>query len=141
MYLRRTRTGTVFPSFHVPLLAGLLNGDLTVSIFFALSGYVLTRHRWGRNDNPNIISTLLRRYMRLELPILASVAVVLVLMLLGMNFAAPIGQLIDRVWGSDYVGDTNNVDVHIAHLRAKIEDAGGARIIQTVRGVGYVCRA
>ena len=42
--------------------------------------------------------------------------------------------------GYDYVGDTNNVDVHIAHLRAKIEDAGGARIIQTMRGVGYVCR-
>ena len=43
--------------------------------------------------------------------------------------------------GFEYVGNTNNVDVHIAHLRAKIEDAGGARIIQTVRGVGYVCRA
>lgn len=43
--------------------------------------------------------------------------------------------------GYDYVGDTNNVDVHIAHLRAKIEDAGSVRIIQTVRGVGYVCRA
>ena len=43
--------------------------------------------------------------------------------------------------GYDYVGNTNNVDVHIAHLRAKIEDAGGTRIIQTVRGVGYVCRA
>ena len=43
--------------------------------------------------------------------------------------------------GFEYVGNTNNVDVHIAHLRAKIEDAGGARIIQTVRGVGYACRA
>ena len=43
--------------------------------------------------------------------------------------------------GYEYVGDTNNVDVHIAHLRAKIEDAGGARIIQAVRGVGYACRA
>ena len=43
--------------------------------------------------------------------------------------------------GYEYVGDTNNVDVHIAHLRAKIEDAVGSRIIQTVRGVGYVCRA
>ena len=43
--------------------------------------------------------------------------------------------------GYEYVGDTNNIDVHIAHLRAKIEDAGGARIIQTVRGVGYVCRS
>ncbi len=43
--------------------------------------------------------------------------------------------------GYEYVGDTNNVDVHIAHLRAKIEYDGSARIIQTVRGVGYVCRA
>lgn len=43
--------------------------------------------------------------------------------------------------GYEYVGDTNNVDVHIAHLRAKIKDAGSARIIQTVREVGYVCRA
>lgn len=43
--------------------------------------------------------------------------------------------------GYEYMGDTNNVDVHIAHLRAKIEDAGSVRIIQTVRGVGYVCRA
>ena len=43
--------------------------------------------------------------------------------------------------GYDYVGDTNNVDVHIAHLRAKIEGGGSARIIQTVRGAGYVCRA
>ena len=43
--------------------------------------------------------------------------------------------------GYEYMGDTNNVDVHIAHLRAKIEEACGARIIQTVRGVGYVCRA
>ncbi len=50
-------------------------------------------------------------------------------------------RIVHEALGYDYVGDTNNVDVHIAHLRAKIEDAGGARIIQTVRGVGYVCRA
>ena len=48
---------------------------------------------------------------------------------------------IARALGYEYVGDTNNVDVHIAHLRAKIEDAGGVHILQTVRGVGYVCRA
>lgn len=50
-------------------------------------------------------------------------------------------RIAHKALGYEYVGDTNNVDVHIAHLRAKIEDAGGARIIQTVRGVGYVCRA
>ena len=50
-------------------------------------------------------------------------------------------RIAHKALGYEYVGDTNNVDVHIAHLRAKIEDAGSARIIQTVRGVGYVCRA
>ncbi len=48
------------------------------------------------------------------------------------------GQLIDRVWGSDYVGDTKTLDVHIKRLRAKIEpDPGNPRHILTVRGLGY----
>ena len=47
-------------------------------------------------------------------------------------------QLIDRVWGSDYVGDTKTLDVHIKRLRAKIEpDPGAPRFIVTVRGLGY----
>ncbi len=47
-------------------------------------------------------------------------------------------QLIDRVWGSDYVGDTKTLDVHIKRLRAKIEpDAANPTLIQTVRGLGY----
>jgi two-component system response regulator RegX3 len=47
-------------------------------------------------------------------------------------------QLIDRVWGSDYVGDTKTLDVHIKRLRAKIEpDPGAPRYIVTVRGLGY----
>ena len=48
------------------------------------------------------------------------------------------GQLIDRVWGSDYVGDTKTLDVHIKRLRAKIEaDPATPRHIITVRGLGY----
>ena len=48
------------------------------------------------------------------------------------------GQLIDRVWGSDYVGDTKTLDVHIKRLRAKLEpDPGEPRHIITVRGLGY----
>jgi two-component system, OmpR family, response regulator RegX3 len=48
------------------------------------------------------------------------------------------GQLIDRVWGSDYVGDTKTLDVHVKRLRAKIEtDPGAPRFIVTVRGLGY----
>jgi two-component system response regulator RegX3 len=48
------------------------------------------------------------------------------------------GQLIDRVWGSDYVGDTKTLDVHVKRLRAKVEaDSGVPRHIVTVRGLGY----
>ncbi|MFC0038167.1 response regulator [Actinomadura rayongensis] len=47
-------------------------------------------------------------------------------------------QLIDRVWGADYVGDTKTLDVHIKRLRAKIEDVPSTpRHIITVRGLGY----
>jgi two-component system, OmpR family, response regulator RegX3 len=48
------------------------------------------------------------------------------------------GQLIDRVWGSDYVGDTKTLDVHVKRLRAKVEpDPANPRHIVTVRGLGY----
>jgi two-component system response regulator RegX3 len=51
-------------------------------------------------------------------------------------------QLIDRVWGSDYVGDTKTLDVHIKRLRAKIEaDPANPIYIQTVRGLGYKMEA
>lgn len=47
-------------------------------------------------------------------------------------------QLIDEVWGSDYVGDTKTLDVHVKRLRAKIEaDPADPRHLQTVRGFGY----
>jgi len=48
------------------------------------------------------------------------------------------GQLIDRVWGSDYVGDTKTLDVHVKRLRAKIEtDPSNPTVLLTVRGLGY----
>ncbi|MBE1515621.1 response regulator [Nesterenkonia halotolerans] len=48
------------------------------------------------------------------------------------------GQLIDRVWGSDYVGDTKTLDVHVKRLRAKIEpDPSRPEFLITVRGLGY----
>ena len=48
------------------------------------------------------------------------------------------GQLIDRVWGADYVGDTKTLDVHIKRLRAKLEPEPSApRHLVTVRGLGY----
>ena len=48
------------------------------------------------------------------------------------------GQLIDRVWGSDYVGDTKTLDVHVKRLRAKLEpDPSEPQYLVTVRGLGY----
>jgi two-component system response regulator RegX3 len=48
------------------------------------------------------------------------------------------GQLIDRVWGADYVGDTKTLDVHVKRLRAKIEeDSANPVHLVTVRGLGY----
>ncbi len=48
------------------------------------------------------------------------------------------GQLIDRVWGSDYVGDTKTLDVHVKRIRAKIEpDPANPVHLLTVRGLGY----
>jgi two-component system, OmpR family, response regulator RegX3 len=48
------------------------------------------------------------------------------------------GQLIDRIWGADYVGDTKTLDVHIKRLRSKIErDPARPELLITVRGLGY----
>jgi two-component system response regulator RegX3 len=48
------------------------------------------------------------------------------------------GQLIDRIWGVDYVGDTKTLDVHVKRLRSKVEPVPSSpRHIVTVRGLGY----
>ena len=48
--------------------------------------------------------------------------------------------LLDAVWGFDFVGETNSVDVYIRFLRSKLDDAFGIKLIHSVRGVGYVIK-
>ena len=48
--------------------------------------------------------------------------------------------LLEKVWGYDYMGETNIVDVYIYYLRSKIDDKFGEKIIETVRGVGYMIK-
>ena len=48
--------------------------------------------------------------------------------------------LLDAVWGFDFVGETNSVDVYIRFLRSKLDDAFDLKLIHTVRGVGYVIK-
>jgi two-component system response regulator MprA len=49
-------------------------------------------------------------------------------------------QILQRVWGFDYLGDSNLVDVRIKYLRDKLEQGGRPRLIQTIRGAGYALR-
>lgn len=48
--------------------------------------------------------------------------------------------LLNTVWGFDFLGETNSVDVYIRFLRSKLDDAFGIKLIHTIRGVGYVIR-
>src|SRR6516162_3871031 len=50
------------------------------------------------------------------------------------------GQIFDRVWGYDFGSGSRTLEVYIGYLRRKLEEAGEARLIHTVRGVGYVLR-
>lgn len=49
-------------------------------------------------------------------------------------------KILETVWGYEYYGDTNVVDVYISYLRSKLDDKVGTKLIQTVRGVGYTLR-
>ncbi|WP_204103940.1 MULTISPECIES: response regulator transcription factor [Spirulina sp. CCY15215] len=49
-------------------------------------------------------------------------------------------QILERVWGYDFMGDSNIIEVYVRYLRLKLEAEGESRLIQTVRGVGYVVR-
>jgi two-component system response regulator MprA len=50
------------------------------------------------------------------------------------------GRILEEVWGSDWEGDSNIVNVYVSHLRKKLEEAGEPRLIWTVRGAGFVLR-
>lgn len=49
-------------------------------------------------------------------------------------------QILEKVWGYDYMGDTNIVDVYVRYIRSKIDDKFSVKIIHTVRGVGYILK-
>lgn len=61
-------------------------------------------------------------------------------LLINKNVVLTRDQLIEEVWGYEYVGDTNVVDVFIRYLRSKIDDDFEDKLITTVRGVGYVIK-
>ena len=62
------------------------------------------------------------------------------IMLINKNIVLTRDSFIEKVWGYDYMGETNVVDVYIRYLRGKIDDVYGISLIRTVRGVGYVIK-
>jgi two-component system response regulator MprA len=73
-------------------------------------------------------------------PLTAREFELLTLFLRHPNQVLPRSVLMDRVWGGDYCGDSNVLEVFVANLRRALESNGEPRLIQTVRGVGYVLR-
>ena len=61
-------------------------------------------------------------------------------LMLNRNVAISRNELLDKVWGYSYAGDTNVVDVYIRYLRCKLDDPFRVKFIHTVRGVGYLFR-
>ena len=55
-----------------------------------------------------------------------------------VNHVLTRARLYESIWGTDYDGMSNVLDVYVNYLRNKLEDAGGSRVIHTVRGRGYV---
>jgi len=100
-----------------------LNGDLEVISVGAIR-LDTARHQASMNGNP--IALPLKEFELLEF------------LMRNSGRVLTRSQLIDRVWGGDYFGDTKTLDVHIKRLRAKIEaDPANPVLIQTIRGLGY----
>lgn len=100
-----------------PQADDLVHGNLTLSV---------SRHE-VHYDN-NLIDLTAREFTLLQT------------LLENKNIVLSRSTLLERVWGYDYMGETNVVDVYIRYLRSKIDDVYGVHIIQTVRGVGYVIK-
>lgn len=89
-------------------------------------GIVLDSERHQVTKDGNAVALPLKEFELLEL------------LMLNAGRVLTRGQIIDRVWGSDYFGDTKTLDVHIKRLRSKIEpEPSDPTIIVTVRGLGY----
>lgn len=88
--------GLYDPAFRSPLASFLGNGRVSIAIFFILSGYVLTLRRWGRSDHSSLAVTLVRRYLRLEIPILVSVLIVWAMIAAGLSFTIEAASAVGR---------------------------------------------
>jgi len=78
--------------------------------------------------NGNIIQTTLKEYN------------LLCLLCTNAEKVQERGTIFDQVWGSDFIGETRTLDVHIKELRKKLSEANSCAVIKTIRGVGYIIK-
>ena len=83
---------------------------------------------------------VLRGIFAFSVPFMTMLAAVLGLLMENRSLVLRREQLLSKVWGYDYMGETNVVDVYIRYLRSKIDEKFGVKFIHTVRGAGYVLR-
>lgn len=80
------------------------------------------------------------RYGEDEIELTGKEFALLQVLLENKNIVLSRDTLLEKVWGYNYMGETNIVDVYVRYIRSKIDDVYGAKIIQTVRGVGYAIK-
>ena len=80
------------------------------------------------------------RYGETEITLTGREFLLLETLMLNKEIVLSRSALMEKVWGYDYLGETNVVDVYIRFLRSKIDDVFGVKLIHTVRSVGYVLR-
>jgi len=120
---------------------------------FALEELIARLHALVRRTTTDVTDTVLRfadlsldrrslevqrGARRIELPRMQ--LLLLELFLLNPRQVLPRSLVYERVWGYDFGGSSNSLDVHLSQLRHKLEDDGEPRLIHTVRGMGYILR-
>lgn len=114
---------------------------------FARMRAALRRNTTTGNDNiltlKNLKIDLSRRmayYEEQEIELTKREFELLVYLVKNKNIVISREQILNQVWGYDYIGETNVVDVYIRYLRTKIDDKFGIKLIHTIRGVGYFAK-
>lgn len=135
-------------------IAGLDSGaddyitkPFAIEELFARMRVVLRRRTTVTNDNilelKDLKIDLARRmvyYGNNEVELTKREFELLVYLVKNKNIVISREQILNQVWGYDYIGETNVVDVYVRYLRTKIDDKFGVKLIHTIRGVGYFAK-
>ncbi len=121
--------------FEIEELLARIRACLRKGARRAAGGRVLTAGALALDSGRHVVT-----YDGREIELTAREFALLEALMENANIVMSRSALMERVWGYDYLGETNIVDVYVRYLRTKIDDACGVKLLHTVRGVGYVLR-